>query len=1697
MSASGLSATSPVSTGGGGTFFEQHVDALFLALLLVRAPLPILKNCQIEGVHLQAEHLGWKTDDVLVVGVRADGVQRRLALQVKRQFTVSDKDDDCRKTFADFWSDLKAADRFDRELDRFGLVTLRGTNVLLNDFSSLLDCARSSPTGTEFARKLAIEGFLSKTARRYATAIRSIIEEVEGASVRDDDFRAFLAAIHLLHFDLNTDSAQQEAWIKCLLAQGTSEPDPLAAADATWRQLLEVVSAGMPRAAGYRYDDLPEELRRRHDPVSPIAGRAFQALKAHSETTLNGIRGVIAGTTAIDRELLTSQVVDALGRNQVVVVSGPAGFGKSVLAKRAVERLWDDLHAFAFRAEEFGVSHIDQALQQAQIPVNGRELLGLLAGQGKKVFLIESVERLLERPVRDAFSDLLNLAQEDKSLRLLITCRDYSLDTVGSALLGQAGLGYQIIDVPPLSGEELAEVSGAIPGLQNALEYPNLKKLLRSPYLLDKAAQMDWSDRENLPNDEREFRKRCWAEVIRRDGMSAEGMPLRREKAFEEVAVRRARELRPYVDREELDPGALEALRADGLIVAAPQSGQLVAPAHDVLEDWAIIQWLGARWSLHEGEAPPLVEAVGGYPAIRRGFRRWLAEMLRAETAKATDFVLSVYQNGALPAYFRDDVLVCTLQSTSARKFLELHQDTLLADEGRLLVRVIHLLRVACKTTPRWIRAGAPVASYLLVPEGDAWGALLELVAGNLDRLIPAETGLLLGLIEDWANAVDWETPEPDGYVEAGKIAYVLLGQLDGYRIDDMRKRVLKVIAKIPTADEGAFRELIDRACEAERRDRRLRELAEILLKDMGAPFVCRALPDEIIRLFKARYCLSESDLEHAGRRHRSRDIEPYFGITEHSNMDYVPASAIRGPFVPLLQHHPRRGVEFIIGLLNHAGTWYGEQRWPVDRLEPAEGIELVIPGEDPIRQWANWRLWGLFRGMSVGPYVLETALMALEAWLLSICEIPEVDVEAWLLKVLRESNNVAATAVVAGVCNAYPDKAGRAALAVLSSRELIGLDRARMARESPASAMSGLLPSFGVGQFYESERKKSNALAHRGYDLEALAVRLQLGPEREKVFEIIDSYRAALLPVEEQNNEDRLWRLALHRMDVRGYRPVEGPAEPDRPEGSAEAKTEGRVYLGPGEIEADVQELIDRHAPVAAQQELDFSLLNWGQAVWDCKETPRVDAANWREMLAKARDRDRQEEPEDFAGGGPGLIAAVCVRDHWDEMECDDRGWCVEKVLSELGRDCDSDDYSIRHARGLFQPDRPAAYLLPLMLQRAPSDEQRSRILDAIAKALTHASDEVKMYAAEGIGIHSAGEMRDFSHRCAAAIAKGARLMMELQAGEREKPWGEQLRGFELIDAVKPALRAAISAGDADVDQELSFLDLSDWPGRVAARKIQQILRHQPDVNLAVEFHRRLARFLVDEWEAERADGERRGGRDHEFTHDCLTSLAAFVLTLDGGRALSVCEPLLEAVADHSRELVVFLQWLVLQEDQSARETSFWDVWQAFADRICEAPWISELDSEYGRGRELVGAIFLGQDWKDGVRHWRRLEGNAHRVDRLASNLAGSSRVLEAYTGFLHDVGESCLPKAFITVADSLEAGNAAEMLASNNSVFYLEALMRRYVYGEPLKLKQDPAVRRAVLSILDLLVEAGSSASYRMRDDFVTPLYEAVGPQ
>jgi hypothetical protein len=52
------------------------------------------------------------------------------------------------------------------------------------------------------------------------------------------------------------------------------------------------------------------------------------------------------------------------------------------------------------------------------------------------------------------------------------------------------------------------------------------------------------------------------------------------------------------------------------------------------------------------------------------------------------------------------------------------------------------------------------------------------------------------------------------------------------------------------------------------------------------------------------------------------------------------------------------------------------------------------------------------------------------------------------------------------------------------------------------------------------------------------------------------------------------------------------------------------------------------------------------------------------------------------------------------------------------------------------------------------------------------------------------------------------------------------------------------------------------------------------------------------------------------------------------------------------------------------------------------------------------------------------------------------------------------------------------------------LERLLERHVYGRPLELKKNRHLQVAVLELLDILVDRGSSSAFRMRDDFVTPL-------
>lgn len=204
---------------------------------------------------------------------------------------------------------------------------------------------------------------------------------------------------------------------------------------------------------------------------------------------------------------------------------------------------------------------------------------------------------------------------------------------------------------------------------------------------------------------------------------------------------------------------------------------------------------------------------------------------------------------------------------------------------------------------------------------------------------------------------------------------------------------------------------------------------------------------------------------------------------------------------------------------------------------------------------------------------------------------------------------------------------------------------------------------------------------------------------------------------------------------------------------------------------------------------------------------------------------------------------------------------------------------------------------------------------------------------------------------------------------------------------------------------------------------------------------------------------------------------------------AREVLDAVLGAIDRHSRELQAIMQGVTGIQDSNPNTPQYWLLWGLFADAVKRAKWIPHLGDVHPEGSELLSAVFLTAFWKDNVRHWRFLDGYAHLVDALFEALPPTSIVLDDYVRFLYHIGERSLPEAFVRVADALRLGNMQKMLEKTNTVFLLEVLLQRHVYGRPLELKRDARIRGAVLFILDSLVETGSSAAFRMRDDFVTP--------
>jgi hypothetical protein len=716
--------------------------------------------------------------------------------------------------------------------------------------------------------------------------------------------------------------------------------------------------------------------------------------------------------------------------------------------------------------------------------------------------------------------------------------------------------------------------------------------------------------------------------------------------------------------------------------------------------------------------------------------------------------------------------------------------------------------------------------------------------------------------------------------------------------------------------------------------------------------------------------------------------------------------------------------------------------------------------------------------------------LMALEKWLLHLGQSLPGALDQVLVEILRNSDSASLSAVVASCAIAYPHSAGEALLVLLSARDYIQLDLARAVSESSAQSLNDTFPGINPNdKIHYLERSESNQLVHRRNDLEAAIRSLQFGPLRVRVHAILDRHLAGLPVPESRNESDLIWQLAISRMDMRQFTATEvaqPAAEDDK--GGQQGPQKKMLLFEPKLADPELQEMVKESGEEHQARNRLLGLLMWGMRAFEGKLSSE-EGDQWKERLALSKEIDRSHDAELGVRNGPGVVAAVCVRDHWPDMSPDEREWCINVLCDEVMLHADNWSILARTQHHSMSADRSSASVLGLLLAKEISEPASARVREAFAVAITHPVKDVTWYATSGINSELWLASPSVVQKCIHAIATHEQLVE--QAFERnQRRYFKEGEAEKINASIVSEIRKSFWTARADSNNVIGEIKIGSRTGLDALARIltiYSVIPNDPDASIAFE---RASKMLVAEWDSDDRNPGQRHERRYEFEQTISDRIVRFAMRTNRESATTILRPITDAVDRHAREVSAFLRELLSKEDQEPNTPQYWYLWGLFAERIKLAKWLPHLGEEHSEGDGIVSAVFLNTRWKEGVRHWRSLEGYAQNIDSLFSALPPTSIVLDRYLRFLYDIGERSLPAAFLLISQALQNGKADEMLADSETIFVLEVILQRHVYGRPIELKKDKLLRTAVLEILDLLVENGSSAAFRMRDDFVTPV-------
>ncbi|MDO6440481.1 AAA family ATPase [Cyclobacterium sp. 1_MG-2023] len=1672
--------------GGGGTNFEQLVQTAFMTTLIIRGKVPCIPLGELSEVAMQVTNRGYETDDFMATAKSASG-KHRLLVQVKHDISFTADNDKFKEVINAFWKDYNNTSIFDKTRDKLLVVKNGLTKDERNHLKSLFNWAVNHATETDFH----LEVNRIKAKKKRLDVFRSVLKEANNnTDLTDKEIWEFLKCVDVLEYDFLHEGSIDKAYFFNLIKLSRSK-NSTATESEIWNNIFSYASTLNKDGGSATLESIKDKDFFQHfdnAQLSPFF-KAVEKLKSDSKEILRPIKTSIGkgeNEFQLRRTEARENILQAISDSQFTIVTGKPGVGKSAEIKEIIQKDFPNASVFVFRADQFNESTLANVFSSQGVNETIQDIFSCISLIAEKIIFIDSLEKLLEADPECAFKQLLALLEEHPEIKIIASSRKYAIDLI-TLKFGINKNETTIIDIPTLNEAELKLVSEKFPQLHNILKNDKVKKLLQSPKYLDFSILAIGKSNDDYANVSlTEFKDKLWNSLVVDSTNTRNGLPIKREEAFKEIAVKRAKEMKLFTKPDKSDAEAIACLENDE-IVFQENNNRKYSPTHDILEDWALVKYVSSKFE--ENPKPQgLFSSLGNEPAIRRAFRLWIEDYLIDNSSKINELIKATFSDKTIEKYWADELLIAVFKSENSSSFFTAFEKELLEDNATFFNRCLHIIKTCCKETDQNTNT-----SSLLLPIGSGWKEAMFFIQKNITQLEQVKLSIL-NFLSDWYYRLLFQYKKiENAELEASKsIVLIYLKEIEEEKdfwqeenAKDKSSNLISILFDLASISKEEIKQLITRAFsnkenrESWRLNSFYKNVIESCLSGIGNQRLIIELPELIIDAAWKNWKYippKESDYPDEIRflsRNSLRD-EKCWGIRDKQS--FFPSGIYKTPFYNLLWVHPIVGLKFIIDFINYSVEFYVSAN--CEYKHKIHHIELEQNDGTKTKLSAAWELWAAYRGSSVTNYALESLLMSFEKFLLETAkrksEVSKENLKYIFDYVLKNTNNVAPLSVLTSVAIAYPEEVEEAMLPLLSVKEFYDWDLNRALQER-----SVLAPMDNRISFAQKERWESNQLPHRNQYQRGLGdfiVNYQFNVRKlnQQIHNLFDKLKASI------KDDDLMWKKRLNEIDIRNWE-----VQP------YDEKLGGLVVQPKYEKEvvehlASSKDYIDKQNKTA-----EFS----GIISKAYKKEVSINFEKWTECYQYYSN----SENFDILFSKPITLAIVGLSEFSNDISEEQKNWCLETIVNAIGsilQDTFSRDYSLNMSVNLMEKEI-ALSSFHLLMQNVNNDDDRNGIIATMIYMLfapfpDHEIDKITQYVREVFF----KQFPDEAKRVWLGLIKYSNYKKSNPNHYGNKDEENLKKENEFVQQI---------ASDINSKLDLTEISLEKSEGYLLARALV-ITPYDTIDKEFTDFINHILPIVLGDLTKEEDYSYNRNRESRQFHHESISDIeqyfASLFLEANFDFSKSVLTTMVNSLSkDTPRQsfgrddLLQFvnttLDYFVLklydngnlkidQTKYSLQQTNFWNLWEVLFDLIPsdgKHPLIQKL---------LLDIRYLLWDYQGNPneKSWNVLNGKKEFYKKmfLEKGISNASSVINVFSTI---GGKEFLPEGISWLTDVFKLKPIASLSLTSVSS---NRMIKGLFYNHISKIKNDKTLIEDYVWILNRMVDLGSSEAYLFRENVIT---------